>query len=719
MIDFNLLNDHLNSISLTVLEEIVPGGVLRGNEYTAGSELGGPGDSFSYNIKKHCGQDFASGLIVGDLISLFSKIKNISQVESAKILADKFGFVQPQQITDRPNMHHKKFGNPTMYWEYFFQTGSIAFIEARYDLGKGEKIFLPWEKLPNGEWNCGLKLRSRPLYKLLDLMRSPKDTQVIITEGCKAADACQKIVGNRAIVVTWSGGAPSPMKTDFSPLFGRKVIIWPDADAPGIDAAYKIKYVLAPHCKNLAMINTDGLPEKFDAADFDGCWDELKEFVSKRAKKTEYVEIGLNPPPINKVSAVVEKKQEDAPIFNGSLHSIWEKFGIALSSNGKPIPNLDNITRIFERCNEFQKNIWYDDFYKRYYTAFRCKPRAWTNIDDFLFTQKIQREFGISNISDNIVNDAMRLHAHKNKRCDPVDWLNSIEWDGVFRINTLFPDAVFCIKDEYSCAVSRNFMLSMVARLLIPGCKVDTMVILEGGQGKKKSTFFEALAGKKWYTQAIESVHSNNFYQCLDGKLIIEFAELHQFAKSDILKVKQMLSNAVDTYRTPYDRSPEDHPRMSIFAGTTNESVYLKDDTGARRFWPIKIGSEINLKYIHKNREQLFAEAVAIIKSESVDDDADRQVSSWWRVPEDLACEVQEDRRIRDPWQEDIDLYISGREIVTTTEIIEGLFSIAKRDKTKIEEIRVTAILKLLGWERFSHRDGHRVFKAWRRASEF
>ena len=127
----------------------------------------------------------------------------------------------------------------------------------------------------------------------------------------------------------------------------------------------------------------------------------------------------------------------------------------------------------------------------------------------------------------------------------------------------------------------------MKAREFSTGCQVDNMVVLEGVQGIGKSRALRALGGK-WYSSASESVMYKDFYLILTGSLIMEIAELDSFKKAEVTRIKQVISSPHDYYRVPYGRDAQVYPRMCVFVGTTNEREYLKDTTGARRFWPIK-----------------------------------------------------------------------------------------------------------------------------------
>ena len=242
----------------------------------------------------------------------------------------------------------------------------------------------------------------------------------------------------------------------------------------------------------------------------------------------------------------------------------------------------------------------------------------------------------------------------------------------------------------------------MVARILEPGCKVDNMIVLEGGQGKYKSTTLELIAGG-WYTEAREQVTSKDFYLQMHGKLIIEIAELDAFSKAEVNTIKKVITCRVDRYRPPYGRSSQDFPRQCVFVGTTNEENYLRDHTGGRRFWPIKIGT-IDLERIKADRDQLYAEAVHFYK----------EGATWWEMPMDQTMEQQEDRREMDEWETIIGNFLKCKEEISTAQVGMECLKIeaAKLDITA--QRRIGKVMRSLGWEKLqSNREGRRE-RIWR-----
>lgn len=193
------------------------------------------------------------------------------------------------------------------------------------------------------------------------------------------------------------------------------------------------------------------------------------------------------------------------------------------------------------------------------------------------------------------------------------DWIKSLKWDGVPRISTWLKD--YCeaeAEEPYLTEVSRKFILAMVKRIMEPGCQWDYILVLEGAQGKFKSSTARALAGDSWFLDNLPDLKDKDALVALRGKWLVELGELANIKRSDHSSVKAFLVRRIDSFRSPYARISEDVPRQSVFIGTVNEGEYLKDPTGNRRFWPVKVG-ECDAKGIAAMREQFFAEAYHIL----------------------------------------------------------------------------------------------------------
>lgn len=225
--------------------------------------------------------------------------------------------------------------------------------------------------------------------------------------------------------------------------------------------------------------------------------------------------------------------------------------------------------------------------------------------------------------------EVIRLVA-KRREWDPwVGYLEALRWDGTPRLTSAALTLLgACERAEWMCFAW--WMVSAVARSFNPGCQVDHMIILEGNQGLGKSSFLLELAGSsRYYARASGAADLSNPRSTarLQGPVIIELAELAAIAKRDVEATKEFIDNREDKWIPPYGRAQIASPRRCVFAGTTNQSEYLQDVTGNRRFWPIACIGDIDLAGTRASRDQLWAEAVH----------AYRAGSQWWPTREQAA----------------------------------------------------------------------------------
>lgn len=391
------------------------------------------------------------------------------------------------------------------------------------------------------------------------------------------------------------------------------------------------------------------------------------------------------------------------PISSLSAVLLMEKQGVALSVNARkePYANLENCVAVLRGHPRFAGRIWYDTFHQDILTTWDCEtPRRWVDADRLRVAEVFQRDFGLVKFGDDLVEKAAITVAHEDQRDELCDWLTSLSWDGASRLGTWLQHVVGAPDDAYHAAVGRNFILSMVVRGMRPGCKVDTMPVFEGAQGAGKSSLLSILGGG-FYAELTESMDNKDFFVVIQGKWLVEIAELDAFRRSDIRRIKQTLSSCQDRCRLPYGKHAVDLPRRVVFAGSTNEHEYLRDHTGARRFWPVTVEG-INHGWLIENREQLFAEAV----------DALRSGASWWEMPVAEAHTQAEARREIDPWEDAVAAFCIGRRETTVMEVLSDIgVELAKQGKA--EQMRVSQILSVLGYRRHLRRRAGKPMRVW------
>ncbi len=267
------------------------------------------------------------------------------------------------------------------------------------------------------------------------------------------------------------------------------------------------------------------------------------------------------------------------------------------------------------------------------------------------------------------------------------EYLDALRWDGIERIPSFFEDHFGCPRDPYHIAVALSLFISAVARIYRPGCKVDTMVILESIQGTGKTKLWIALFGE-WSAEVTSSLNDKDFFSGLRGVWCADFGELDQFSKAETTRIKQVITQTYDHYRPHYGRQHQRFARQCIFVGGTNQDGWQTDPTGARRFLPIRVRQAIDVDAIAAARDQLWAEAVARF----------RRGETWWHIPDAQAH--QEEAYQGDPWEAPVVSGIIGRHAVTVAEILGDFLGIDIGKQTRADQMRVAAILKRAGWER-------------------
>ena len=651
-----------------------------------------------------------------------------------------------------PPLTHRQFGEPSGTWTYRTETGALWGYVCRWDTetGKeyrcitwGQQGVLPagWERKHFSDSN-GL----RPIYGLERLAANP-NKQILICEGEKAADAADALFPGM-VAIAWPGGANAINKVDWSPLKGRKVVLWPDNDEPGIACMGKLAALLQTICTEIKGLRVTDMPAGWDAADWTPdmgdamTWAKARVFTYDSAiqDSVSYGEIPAHGPddtpdtpnlpeiPLEaygdtegtsqaadtgqaqttqpaQASQAVEPKKPKKPSAHGPS---WKQLGLVLNDKGAALNNLDNAVRALEGDPVLKNSVRYDEFLDAIITDWNGPTRKWKDADDVLLCLYLQRHIGLSRISVNQAHDAAIVAAFHNTQNEIHDYLNGLQWDGIERLPFMLSDGFGADNNAYTQAVGRCWMVSMAARALNPGCKVDTVPVLEGPQGKQKSSAL-AVIGGKWFVECHENVMSKDFYGVLTGHILVEISEMHTFSRAEIERVKGIISCQVDRYRKAYGRHTEDHPRHTVLVGTTNRDDYHKDETGGRRFWPV-LCREISLDYLRENRDQLWAEAVHRYRLAPAHATAEQRIAAgaaWWDIPEADQQQEIAARRDVDSWETAIEEWLlsTARQSVTVTDVLKDCLEIEVREHDQMRQKRVGRVLRALGWVSKVRRD--------------
>lgn len=292
------------------------------------------------------------------------------------------------------------------------------------------------------------------------------------------------------------------------------------------------------------------------------------------------------------------------------------------AQTGLPQKTIDNVLLVLENDPRLKGKFYHDEFANRPVVSDVLpwetlsdagepyKTRTWKDEDDSGLRHYMEKIYSIAGKEK--IYDAMAIYAVAHKRNKLKEYLTGLLWDGVPRIDALLIDYFGAADTVYTRDVTRKTLAAAVARVMQPGVKYDSMLILSGAQGIGKSTFFRIL-GKEWYSDSLGTFEGKDAIELIQGYWIIEAGELTGMNKSEMNAVKQFLSKVEDVYRVPYGRRTDAFPRSCIIVGTTNDKEFLKDSTGERRFWPVDLGLHPVSKPVHRQLpeevDQIWAEA--------------------------------------------------------------------------------------------------------------
>lgn len=326
------------------------------------------------------------------------------------------------------------------------------------------------------------------------------------------------------------------------------------------------------------------------------------------AVNDSYVAALLNQERYDKATQEFEKPIEDTANWISKL--------AVSSTTGLPAKTIDNILIILGYDPLLKNKLAFDEFANRGLVLGelpwdnRKHRRQWTDVDDAGLIHYLEKTYAIT--GETKILRAITLTAHKNIINDVRDYLLSLQWDDVKRLDTLLIDYLGAQDTPYTRAAIRKSLCAAVARVMNPGCKYDYMPILVGPQGIGKSTFLSML-GRRWYSDSLQTFEGKEASEMIQGVWINEIGELNGMSKAETNAVKQFLSKREDIFREPYGRRTSNYPRRCVFFGTTNDSEFLKDRTGNRRFWPIDTGVIDPIKNVFTELEgevdQIWAEA--------------------------------------------------------------------------------------------------------------
>lgn len=292
--------------------------------------------------------------------------------------------------------------------------------------------------------------------------------------------------------------------------------------------------------------------------------------------------------------------------------------------------------------------------------------------------------------------------AARRRRVHPIrDWMEGLKWDGVKRLDDWLIKHAGAEDNDYTKAVFSKWMISAVARIYEPGCQVDHVLILEGEKGIGKTSLFRILGGP-YYLSLDGDLNDKDTKQRLFGKHIVELSELSALKRtSQIEAVKSFVTTPIDSFRVAYGRGSEDFPRQCVLGGSTNATEWMREDS-ERRWWPVGV-EKIDLQNLETERNQLFGEAVVRYRTSEPYHLVDPKIIA-------LATVEVENRREVDMWEEIVEKHLVTQNRGRTT-IRELLHLVGADQSHRLNQMRMSSVLKILGWRRI--RENNQGVRKW------
>ena len=328
-----------------------------------------------------------------------------------------------------------------------------------------------------------------------------------------------------------------------------------------------------------------------------------------------------------------------------------------------------------------------------------CLTLGGARVEDYELTEFANwcdQAYRLRSLHLKLVKEAFDVVGRRNTVDPVVDYLHSLSWDGEERASLWLQRAAVAPDSSLVRQYSRKWLVQAVARALRPGCKVDTVLVLVGPQGVGKSSLFRELVGEDWFNDTDLDMRSKDRFLQLHSAWVHEVAELASFRKSGRDSLKAFITSATDKFRRPWGTLVEEASRRCVMVATTNDQEFLSDSTGSRRFWPVRT-TGVDLEWIRSNRDQLWAEAVALF---------DRG-EQWWLDEEHdaLRAEAAMAHQESDPWEEPIGQWLESQDgPFVVGQVLEGACGVPVGQQDKRAQMRAGNILTGLGCEKTTRR---------------
>jgi putative DNA primase/helicase len=379
------------------------------------------------------------------------------------------------------------------------------------------------------------------------------------------------------------------------------------------------------------------------------------------------------------------------PAPDGEPDDYWEK-NLEQNEKLKIVASLRNAFLILTRDDRWAGVIAFDEFanqvVKRKPPPFeRGEVGPWGDVDDLRTVLWLSQHYRF-NVDKKLMIQAVTAAAHERQFHPVREYFAGLKWDQQPRLESWLAKYCGAADDAYSRLAGSKFLIGAVARVMRPGCKMDNVLILEGPQGRWKSTTFSILAGA-WFGDTPFAIGDKDAYLQMRGNLIYELAELDGFSRTESSRAKAFFSSRYDTFVPKYVAWAIKVPRQLVFAGTVNHGTYLRDTTGNRRYWPVKI-ERADIDELTRDRDQLWAEACARFA----------EGMRWWveESERELFELEQELRYVGDAYEDLIREWALGKAELTMAMVLAECLHLEKSKWTRAEQTRVGEVLATLDY---------------------
>jgi len=584
-----------------------------------------------------------------------------------------------------PKQEKKSIRSPQVRCFWYPNRDELPFVLVeRSDDGYGKKKI--WQQHWDGkDWVKGLdgiKREDIPPYQYAKVkVAIAKGEPIFIVDGEPCADALWAL----GLAATTSiGGMGKWRDSDTQFLEGAKAVIVPDRDQPGIKDADK----LSKHFPEAQWLFAYPESKAWQNLPKSGGLD-VKDWIESHTLKASDIlnAVMMDKTEIEAFRAILMQAESQ-----GEPLDTWNRKPKSKSRNEYLLDKIEAHWGERLRLNEMTQQI-------------ELNGRAGELNVERAYA-RLARELSLD-IPKQTASDFVAEIAEKYSYSPVRDYLNSLTGIEPINLDSL-AERYFGTSDPLHAILLKRTLIAAVARVFKPGCKVDTLCILQGGQGTLKSTFWETLASEPYFTDNLSESNEKDEKLKLRRYWILEFSEFETaYKKKEVEQLKAFLSSRIDSLRRPYGRAIEDFPRTSIFVGTTNRQEILHDPTGERRYLVIPVSRRIPIETVKAERDAIWAAAVAAYKAGE----------QWWLTPkeDELLAEANQGWQSSDTWEEDILKYLELRSSCTICDILEKPLGIDIGQHGKGEQMRVSDILRRNGWVRVSKRVDGKLQRCWER----